>query len=138
MYILLSIVRQSGPGGPNSSRAAARRRPQIWIWCRHARRHRLANSHVHGYVLQLAGILPTILLRAWILQDLRRTEMRGYGIGGNKKGHAALAKRPNKGLRLCSLSTECVMLQPRQAQSKGTVCPRHGPLRCSSYRIVRP
>ena len=48
-------------------------------------------------VLQLAGLLPTVLLRAWILQDLRRTEMRGYGIGGNEKGHATLAKRPNKG-----------------------------------------
>ena len=43
---------------------------------------RPANSHVHGYVLQLAGLLPTVLLRAWILQDLRRTEMRGYGVGG--------------------------------------------------------
>ena len=30
------------------------------------------------------------------VQDLRRTEMRGYGVGGNEKGHAALAKRPNK------------------------------------------
>ena len=23
--------------------------------------------------------------------------MRGYGVGGNEKGHAALTKRPNKG-----------------------------------------
>ena len=37
------------------------------------------------------------LLRAWILQDLRRTEMRGYGVGGNEKGHDTLAKWPNKG-----------------------------------------
>ena len=128
MCYVLSTVRQRGPGGPISSRAAARRRRRIWPYgCRHARRRRPANSRVHdvllasypgpthflilqairkwvgpGYeanVLQFAGLayLPTVLLRAWMLQDLRRTEMRGYGVGGNEKGHAALAKRPNKG-----------------------------------------
>ena len=30
-HILLSIVHQRGPGGPNSSRAAARRRPRLWM-----------------------------------------------------------------------------------------------------------
>ena len=31
MYIVYTIVRQRGPGGPNSPRAAARRRPRIYI-----------------------------------------------------------------------------------------------------------
>ena len=35
-----------------------------------------------------------------MLQDApnhRGTERRGYGVGGNAKGHAALLRRPNKG-----------------------------------------
>ena len=40
------------------------------------------------------------MLQAWMLQDapnLRGTERRGYGIGGNAKGPAAQPRRPNKG-----------------------------------------
>ena len=54
---------------------------------------------------QIAMCMDTYLLTTygfatsmpWILQDHRRTEMRGYGVGGNEKGHATLAKWPNKG-----------------------------------------
>ena len=44
--------------------------------------------------------LAKVLLRAWILQDLHRTEMRGYGVGGNKKGHTVLATSRIKVMQL--------------------------------------
>ena len=97
----LSYVSQRGPGGPNSSHAAA---PATDVVTRGSAGRPIAMCMIRAVcvydirrVLQLAGLLRTVLLRTWILQDLRRTEMRGYGVGGNEKGHATLPKRPNKG-----------------------------------------
>ena len=101
MYICIIIYRMSkrSRGSKFATCGCAAPTADMRIWCV---MRGGAGRPIAMCVLQLAGfILPTVLLRAWILQDLRRTVMRGYGVGGNEKGHAALAKRPNKGLRLC-------------------------------------
>ena len=72
-HILLSIVRQRGPGGPNSSRAAARRRPRIWS--RHARRRRPADSHVY---------VCTVLSACWLTTYGFATSMNTTGSSQNR------------------------------------------------------
>ena len=86
--VLLVIVCQRGPGGPNSSRAAARR----GYGCHHALRRGPANSqmiYMSGSVRDVRRVRVSVLLVYYL------RFARDYGVGGNEKGHAALAKRPN-------------------------------------------
>ena len=77
---LISIVRQRSPGVQIRHVQQRRRAPPIAMCvCAHER------VRVYNVQRVWLGLLPMVLCRAWILQDLCRTERRGYGVGGNER-----------------------------------------------------